>query len=94
MSYRVFVGYWGNDGPLYRGAGRVDESGLSWEQARAKLAYCLGLFRDDDCNCCRTEGLEALSQLNLATPGHFQAEVDGSDYLIFAEQPDAVAAPR
>lgn len=75
-SWRTFYGQWGE-------WSHVDESGLTWEQARSRLAAELGVLLHSVCSDCRAQAGAALGELQATTPGEaFWAEVDGEDYRL------------
>ena len=83
MTYRVFIGLWEDDEDHDWVA--TDIRGLSWEDARSRLSDHLSGYLNDDWEFVRKDAEDELEKLRYATPGRFEADVDGTDYLIIPE---------
>ena len=79
MSYRVFIGMWDDGDPDWT---HLDQRNLSWDQAKELLAGRLQSWESDTCEDCKKQAAEELARLRLASPGRFDANVEGDDYLI------------
>lgn len=90
MSYRIFIGDWGDDGSAPDWV-NVDVRGLSWDAARQQLLEWFAAFENDTCEDCRDDAASGRDRLMNAPPGTFEAQVDGNDYVIIDESAGATS---
>lgn len=84
MTWRAFVGAWGDD---HRGRW-VDESGLTWAEARAKInAHAAGFEPPPEgCTSCYEQAGEVLLELaELDDGAEWSGDLEGEDMLLIRE---------